>query len=152
MCSGVFLANHQPGAGHRDPDAQLPVLAGPAQLTHTCLAGGQHCSVDCVSLKCPYLGRLGGSGVERLPLAQVMIPGSWDRVPHRGPRREPASPSACVSGPLGLGFGKHPHREATFLLWAQGVAAPRSRVQPPGAAVASRSATSPPQETGFSYS
>ena len=28
------------------------------------------------------MGHLGGSVVERLPLAQVMIPGSWDRVPH----------------------------------------------------------------------
>ena len=31
------------------------------------------------------LGHLGGSVVEHLPLAQVVIPGSWDRVPHRAP-------------------------------------------------------------------
>jgi len=30
-------------------------------------------------------GRLGGSVVERLPSAQVMVPGSWDRAPHRAP-------------------------------------------------------------------
>ncbi|XP_064427490.1 nucleic acid dioxygenase ALKBH1 isoform X1 [Mirounga angustirostris] len=30
-------------------------------------------------------GRLGGSVVKRLPSAQVMIPGSWDRAPHRAP-------------------------------------------------------------------
>ena len=42
-------------------------------------------------------GHLGGSVVERLPLAQVVILGSWDRVPHRAPRRERASSSACVS-------------------------------------------------------
>ena len=42
-------------------------------------------------------GCLGGSVVECLPSAQGMIPGSWDRVPHRAPQREPASPSACVS-------------------------------------------------------
>ena len=42
-------------------------------------------------------GRLGGSVVERLPSAQVVILGSWDRVPHQAPCREPASPSACVS-------------------------------------------------------
>ena len=30
-------------------------------------------------------GHLGGSGVEHLPLAQVAIPGSWDRVPDRAP-------------------------------------------------------------------
>ena len=35
---------------------------------------------------------MGGSVVERLPLAQVMILGSWDRVLHLGPCREPASP------------------------------------------------------------
>ena len=42
-------------------------------------------------------GHLGGSVVERLPLAQGVIPGSWDRVPHWAPCREPASLSACVS-------------------------------------------------------
>ena len=47
-------------------------------------------------------GRLGGSAVKHLPLAQVVIPGSWDTVPHRAPHREPASPSAYVSGSLSL--------------------------------------------------
>ena len=42
-------------------------------------------------------GPLQGSGVERPPLAQGVTPGSWGRVPYRAPRREPASPSACVS-------------------------------------------------------
>ena len=42
-------------------------------------------------------GRLAGSAVECLPSAQVVIPGSWDRVPHRAPCKEPPSPSACVS-------------------------------------------------------
>ena len=42
-------------------------------------------------------GCLGGSVVEHLPLAQVVIPGSWDRVPYQAPHRKPASPSACVS-------------------------------------------------------
>ena len=37
-----------------------------------------------------------------LPLAQGMTPRSWDRVSHRGPRREPASPSACVSASVSL--------------------------------------------------
>ena len=37
---------------------------------------------------------LGGSVVEHLPLAQVMIPEPWDRVPHRAFWREPAFPSA----------------------------------------------------------
>ena len=41
-----------------------------------------------------------GSAVGRLPLAEGVIPGSWDRIPHRAPCREPASPSACVSPSL----------------------------------------------------
>ena len=43
------------------------------------------------------LGHLGGSAVERLPLAQVVIPGSRERVPHRAPHGELASLSAYVS-------------------------------------------------------
>ena len=35
-----------------------------------------------------------------LPLAQVMILGSWDRVLHQALCEEPASPSACVSASL----------------------------------------------------
>ena len=42
-------------------------------------------------------GHLSGSVVEHLPLAQVVIPGSWDRVPHQASHREPVSPSAYVS-------------------------------------------------------
>ena len=42
------------------------------------------------------LGHLGDSVVEHLPLTEVVIPGSWDRVPHQAPRMEPASPSAYV--------------------------------------------------------
>ena len=34
-------------------------------------------------------GHLAGSMVEHLPLAQVMIPGSWDGVLHQAPHREP---------------------------------------------------------------
>ena len=32
-----------------------------------------------------YMGRLGGSVVERLPSAQGVIPESWDQAPHRAP-------------------------------------------------------------------
>ena len=42
-------------------------------------------------------GHLGGSVVEHPPLAQVVIPESQDRVPHRALHREPTFPSACVS-------------------------------------------------------
>ena len=45
-------------------------------------------------------GHLGGSVVERLPLAQGMILGSWDRVLHQASFREPASPSTYVSASL----------------------------------------------------
>ena len=45
-------------------------------------------------------GHLGGSVVEHPPSAQVVIPGSWDRIPHQIPHREPASP--YVSAPLCL--------------------------------------------------
>ena len=47
------------------------------------------------------LGHLSGSVVECLALAQGMIPGSWDQVPHWAPCEEPASPSA-MSLPLSL--------------------------------------------------
>ena len=45
------------------------------------------------------MGCVGGSVVECLPLAQVVIPGSWDQVPHQAPCIEPASPSAYAPSP-----------------------------------------------------
>ena len=48
----------------------------------------------------PGEGHLGSSVVECLPLAQVLIPGSWDEVLHQVSLREPASPSAYVSACL----------------------------------------------------
>ena len=47
------------------------------------------------------LGHLGDSVVEHLPLAQVVMPGSWDRVPHWVPCVKPASPST-MSLPLSV--------------------------------------------------
>ena len=47
-------------------------------------------------------GYLGGSVVERLPSAQVVILGSWGRVPDRAPGGEPASPSASLCFCLSL--------------------------------------------------
>ena len=47
-------------------------------------------------------GCLGGSVVERQPLARVKILGSWDRVPYRAPSQELASPSAYVSASVYL--------------------------------------------------
>ena len=55
-----------------------------------------------ISQDCVVLGRLGGSAVERLPSTQGEILEFWDRVPHRAPCMEPASPSACVSASLSL--------------------------------------------------
>ena len=43
---------------------------------------------------------LGGSVVKHLPLAQVMIAGSWDCVPHQAPFGKAASSSAYVSASL----------------------------------------------------
>ena len=49
-----------------------------------------------------YAGHLGGSVVGHLRLAQGVIQGSWNQVPHWAPLRESASPSACVSASLFL--------------------------------------------------
>ena len=49
-----------------------------------------------------YAGHLGGSVVERLPSSQGMLLETQDRVPHRAPCVEPASPSASVSASLSL--------------------------------------------------
>ena len=48
------------------------------------------------------MGRLGGSVVEHLPLAQGVILETRDWVPHQAPCVEPASPSACVSASLSV--------------------------------------------------
>ena len=47
-------------------------------------------------------GYLGGSVVEHLPSAQGVILEFQNRIPHRDPCREPASPSAYVSVSLFL--------------------------------------------------
>ena len=47
-------------------------------------------------------GRLGGSVVERLPLAQGVILESQDQVRHQASCMEPASPSACISASLSM--------------------------------------------------
>ena len=49
-------------------------------------------------------GHLVGSLVEHLPLAQVMILGSWEQVPQQTPPKDPASPSAYVSDFLSVSF------------------------------------------------
>ena len=49
------------------------------------------------TIEIEVLGHMSSSEVERLPSAQVVIPGSWNRVPHQAPLRELASPSASLS-------------------------------------------------------
>ena len=61
-------------------------------------------------------GHLGGSVVEHLPLAQVVILGSWDRVLHQAPCGKPASPSACVSAPLSLSLMNKVLKKENLLL------------------------------------
>ena len=59
-------------------------------------------NMDGVCLKDALLGSLGGSVVEYLLPAQVVIPGSWDRVLLQAHHAESASPSAYVSASLSL--------------------------------------------------
>ena len=54
-------------------------------------------------LRTLLLRHLGGSVIEHLPSAQVMIPGSWDRVPWQAPSGEPASPLP-ISLPLWVSY------------------------------------------------
>ena len=49
-------------------------------------------------------GDLRSSVVEHLPLAQVVILGSWDRVPRWAPHRAPASLSAYVFASLCVSY------------------------------------------------
>ena len=70
---------------------QPDILLYPRETMVT-LASGNPFTQDATSPRC-----LGGSVVECLPSAQVVIPESWDRSCHQASYREPASPSACVS-------------------------------------------------------
>ena len=54
-----------------------------------------------ITLKIKRMGHLGGSGFECLPSAQVVIPGSRDRVPHQTPAKSLLLPLP-VSLPLSL--------------------------------------------------
>ena len=58
--------------------------------------------IGVTSLTRSIKGCLGGSVVEHLPLAQGVIPGSRDQVPHGASYMEPAFPSAYVSASLSL--------------------------------------------------
>ena len=53
-------------------------------------------------LKKFWYGHLGGSVVEGLALAQVVILGFWDRGLNQAPQREPASPCAYVFASLSM--------------------------------------------------
>ena len=86
-----------PGVQRGDGKRQIVNLEGhmeniPTQTSNKILLFPYICS-----LNYPLLGHLGCSAVEHLPLAQVLIPGSWQQVPCWVPHREPASSSAYVS-------------------------------------------------------
>ena len=78
------------GIGAAEEGAGVPGRPG-----LTCKVYGNMCD----PLRNAIQGHLGGSVVERLPLAQVVILGSWDRVLHWGLLWEPASP-CLLSLPL----------------------------------------------------
>ena len=88
------------------PDSRVHVLS---DMTKTCLFKLKKTTTTAIKtmkanlhFKGGQLGLLGGSVVEHRPSAQGMTPGSWDRGPHRAPRKESASPSVCVSASLCL--------------------------------------------------
>ena len=62
----------------------------------------KRCNLGLLTQGLGRLGHLRGSAVERLPSAQGMIPGSWNRVPHGALCGKPATPSVYVSAPLSL--------------------------------------------------
>ena len=84
-------------------DSVEPIMP-PAYIVIRVESHSQKCLQRCLRdalvakmIKVHMEGHPGGSAVERLPSAQVVFPGSWDRVPQRALGREPASPSAYVS-------------------------------------------------------
>ena len=79
----------------------LPRESGLAQqLTGKILKENFKSSIWTHHWKMKWLGCPGGSAVEHLPLAQAMIPGSRDQVPHQASCEEPTSPPAYVSASL----------------------------------------------------
>ena len=101
LCMAV--PSHAPGKSSRrislavHPDQKH---IGKGMLTH-CRWSHHGCCVishpKTYSYKTTVRGHLGGSVVECLTLAQVVIPGSWDRVPNGAPHGKPVFPSAYVS-------------------------------------------------------
>ena len=68
-----------------------------------------------------FMGRLGGSVAKRLPLAQVTIPGSWDRALRRAPCSAGSLllplPLPLLVFPLSMGENDncHGHKQVSFL-------------------------------------
>ena len=89
-------AGSQQGARCGTPGSRPGPKAGAKSLSHPGIP-----SIN-KSLKKSGGESLGGSVVQRLPLAQGTILESWDRVPPWAPGMEPASPSSCVSASLSL--------------------------------------------------
>ena len=99
---GLVALGDESGAGRREKSLRarrdhafsLSLRPVPSRMAHptVVLTKGAEKSRE--------LGCLGGSAGEHLPLAQGVTLGSWDQSSNWVPRREPASPSACVSASL----------------------------------------------------
>ena len=79
----------------------LPFPLPPSSFGHTFL-GADRLMLLTASYKHELRGSLGGLAVWCLPSAQGVILESQDRVLHKAPCMEPASPSACVSASLSI--------------------------------------------------
>ena len=86
----------------REPDVELdPRIPGSHPEPKADAQPLSHPGVPVLrNFKRKIMGHVGGLVVEHLTLAQGIIPGYGDRVPHLASCMEPASPLACVSASL----------------------------------------------------
>ena len=96
LVQGVILGTRDP-VPHWSPCMEP---ASPSACVSLSLSWINKLNLKKIKNKKKSLGHLGGSAVERLPLARGMISESRDRVPCRASCTVPAYPSACVSASL----------------------------------------------------
>ena len=101
MCKHIYVMEINPAGSSKHPaPPETPtgaVLAGsPSSLPATLLTERLRALPCSLSTKLVPSRCLGGSVAEHLPLAQGVIPGSGDQVPHWAPYKKPASPSAYL--------------------------------------------------------